>query len=179
MGRSYFVTLLACALAAALAGCTGAGGGNTSTGNAAAATPQAPAQPGADAVRAGVSEVKVTAGSSAEAVVTVNIAAGFHANSNDPGDKFLIPTRLEAKEAEGLKPGQPAYPAGVTKKFAFSESPLNVYEGSVQIRLPVAADARATKGRHTLVADLTVQPCSDTECYPPRKINAAIPVLVE
>ena len=52
-------------------------------------------------------------------------------------------------------------------------------EGEVRIRLPLSAEAGASKGRHAVSADLTVQPCDDRECFPPRKINAAVPVVVE
>lgn len=151
---------------------------NTAPANEARAGGQASA-PGADAVRASVSEVKLKAGGAGEAVVRLNIADGFHVNSNAPGDKFVIPTRLDAAPVAGIKAGAPVYPEGVRKKFPFSEQPLSVYEGEVAIRLPLSAEAGASKGRHTVSADLTVQPCDDRECFPPRKINAAVPVVVE
>ena len=164
-----------------LASCGGAGEGdrNAAPANAARTPEQAAAAPGADAVRASVSEVKLAAGGSGEAVVRLNIADGFHVNSNAPGDKFVIPTRLEAAPAAGIKAGAARYPEGVRKKFPFSEQPLSVYEGEVAIRLPLSAEAGASKGRHTVSADLTVQPCDDRECFPPRKVNAAVPVVVE
>lgn len=180
MGRLNFACLVLClAGLAAAAGCSQQAGNGAAVNAGAAPTPGASAQPGADAVRASVSEVRLAAGAAGEVVVSLNIGQGFHVNSNEPGDKFLIPTRLEVKTAAGFSPGAPVYPAGATKKFSFSETPLNVYEGTVQIRLPVRADASAPKGRHTLETSLTVQPCSDTECFQPRTINAAIPLLVE
>lgn len=165
---------------ALLASCGGAGEGNRNAAPAnEARTAERAATPGADAVRASVSEVKLKAGGAGEAVVRLNIAGGFHVNSNAPGDKFVIPTRLDAAPAAGIKAGAPVYPDGVKKKFPFSEQPLSVYEGEVAIRLPLSAEAGASKGRHTVGADLTVQPCDDRECFPPRKINAAVPVVVE
>lgn len=173
--------LYICCAAALLASCGGAGEGNQNAAPANAARTDAPtaAPQGADAVRASVSEVRLKAGGSGEAVVLLNIAAGFHVNSNAPGDKFVVPTRLVAAPAPGLKAGEAVYPAGVRKQFPFSDEPLSVYEGEVAIRLPLSAEAGAARGRHTVSADLTVQPCDDRECFPPRKINAAVPVVVE
>jgi thiol:disulfide interchange protein DsbD len=167
--------------AALLASCGGAGEGNreAAPANVARKAESAAAAPGADAVRASVSEVKLKAGGSGEAVVRLNIAGGFHVNSNAPGDKYVVPTRIEAAPGAGLKAGAAVYPAGVRKQFPFSEEPLSVYEGEVAIRLPLSAEAGAAKGRHTVSADITVQPCDDRECFPPRKINAAVPVVVE
>jgi DsbC/DsbD-like thiol-disulfide interchange protein len=163
-----------------LASCGGAGEGNRNAApaNAARTAEQAAAQ-GADAVRASVSEVKLAAGGAGEVVVRLNIADGFHVNSNAPGDKFVIPTRLAATPAAGINAGTAVYPEGVKKKFPFSEQPLSVYEGEVAIRLPLSAEPGTSKGRHTVSADLTVQPCDDRECFPPRTINVAVPVVVE
>ena len=180
MFRRATFLLIYCALTL-LASCGGADevNRNAATSNEAQTNARAAAAPGADAVRASVSEVKLTAGGAGEAVVRLNIAGSFHVNSNAPGDKFVIPTRLEAAPAAGLKTGAPVYPEGVKKKFPFSEQPLSVYEGEVAIRMPLSAEAGASKGRHTVSADLTVQPCDDRECFPPRKINVAVPVVVE
>lgn len=133
----------------------------------------------AGAVRVSVSEATVKAGGSGEAVVRLNVADGFHVNANPASDKYLIATSVEAKPGEGLKVGVPAYPAGVTRQFGFSRTPLAVYEGEVSIRLPLSAEAGAAKGRRSLDASVTVQPCDEKECFQPRTINAAIPVVVE
>lgn len=134
--------------------------------------------PGADAVRVSAEGAELKPGGSGEATVRLRIAEGFHVNANPPSDKFLIATAVEASPAEGITPGAPAYPPGVTKKYAFSDKPLNVYDGEVSIRLPLSADAGAAKGGRTLRASVTVQPCSDTECFPPRTIEVTIPVAV-
>jgi hypothetical protein len=179
MLRRLLQLSLCCAFAT-LAACGGLGEDNRSAAPANAAQTGAGGAPRADVVRASVSELRLPAGGSAEAVVRLNIADGFHVNSNAPGDKFVIPTRLDAAAPPaGLKAGAALYPPGVTKKFAFSEQPLSVYEGEVPVRLPLSAEAGATKGRHTVNVNLTVQPCDDRECFPPRTINAAIPVVVE
>jgi hypothetical protein len=182
-------TLLALALCAPLLyGACGGGrpdASNNATANTsvnASTTPAASAQaspkPKMQEVIASVDEVKLDAGGSGEATITLDIAEGYHVHSNPASDKFYIATEVKAEPQEGLTPGKPTYPKPVTHRFEFSDKPLSVYEGRAVIRLPLRADKTASKGRHTLSANIRVQPCNDQTCLPPRDINAAIPVVV-
>jgi hypothetical protein len=149
-----------------------------------AASPSATAQaapspaPAAQPVTASVGEVRLDAGGAGEASVRLDIAQGFHTHANPAADKFYIPTELRAEPQEGITPGKPVYPAGVSRKLDFADKPLSLYEGSVQIKLPLRADKDAVKGRHTLHAKLRVQHCNDTQCFPPVNIDAPIPVTI-
>ena len=148
--------------------------------NTGGATIDADKQPGDDVVRASATEARVVTGAEGEAVVIINVAEGFHVNANPASDKYLIATEVTITQpAEGITVGAPVYPAGETKKFDFSEKPLSVYEGAVTIRLPLKADARASKGPRTLGARVTAQPCNDTMCFDRRTINADIPLVIE
>jgi hypothetical protein len=181
-------TLLALSLCAplALAACGGgSGASNTTTANANAGTTSAtPAsaqpspKPKPQEVVATVDEVKLDAGGKGEAVITLDIAEGYHVHSNPASDKFYHATEVKAQPQEGLTPGKPAYPKAVTHQFGFSDKPLSVYEGRAVIRLPLSADKTVAKGRHTFNATVHVQPCDDQVCLPPRDINAPIPVVV-
>ncbi len=139
---------------------------------------QASAKPPADIVRASASEIKVRAGGSAEATVQITIANGYHVNANPATHSFLIPTKLDVTAENGISTGEPVYPAPLTKKFAFDEKPLAVYEGATTIKLPVTASATAPKGAHTLRAKIRVQPCNDDACFPPRTVETSIPVRI-
>src|SRR6185369_16753386 len=48
-------------------------------------------------------------GARATLIVHVEIAPGWHINSDAPLDEFLVPTRVDAK-AEGWEFGKPGYP---------------------------------------------------------------------
>jgi hypothetical protein len=177
-------TLLSLALCAplALAACGGgADSSNTTTANA-GTTPAASAQPSpkpkAQEVVATVDEVKLDAGGKGDAVITLDIAEGYHVHSNPASEKFYHATEVKAAPQEGLTPGKPAYPKAATHKFGFSDKPLSVYEGRAVITLPLSADKTAAKGRHTFNATIHVQPCNDEVCLPPRDISAPIPVVV-
>jgi hypothetical protein len=135
--------------------------------------------PPADVVRAEASNVDIKAGGSAEASVKLTIADGYHINANPPSFSYLIATALQFKESYEVTPGQPVYPASVTRKFAFSKDPLAVYEGEATIKVPLQADARAPKGAQTLGVRVRVQPCDEEACYPPRNIETSIPVTIK
>ena len=181
--RATLLTLALCA-ALALAACGGGGeSSNATTANANAAATPAPAataqpSPKKQEVVATVDEVKLDAGGKGEAVITLDIAAGYHVHSNPASDKFYHATEVKASPQGGLTPGKPVYPKAETHKFGFSDKPLSVYQGRAVIRLPLSADKTAAKGRHTFNATVHVQPCDDQVCLPPRDINAPIPVVV-
>src|SRR5215212_450317 len=178
--KNLLLSLLLCA-PLAFASC---GGGETNANGVAATTPspaataQAAPSPRNKEVTATVEEVKLDAGGAAEASVRLDIAQGFHTHANPATDKFYIPTELRAEPQEGITPGKPVYPPGVSRKLGFAEKPLSLYEGSVVIKLPLSADKDAAKGRHTFRAKLRVQHCNDEACFPPRDIDAPIPVTV-
>lgn len=142
------------------------------TGATATPTPQA------QVVTATVEEVKLTAGGAGEATVRLDIAPGYHVNANPASDKFYLATELRAEPLAGVTVGKPVYPPGVPRKLGFAPKPLSLYEGSVQIKLPLRADTGAAKGRHTLRAKIRVQPCNDEACQQPREIDAPIPVTI-
>jgi hypothetical protein len=170
----------------ALGACDG-GGQTNSNGVASSTTAPTPAAtapaaatptPQQQVVTATVEEAKLDAGGAGEATVRLDIAAGYHVNANPASDKFYVATELTAEPQEGVTPGRPVYPDGMSRKLGFAEKPLSVYEGSVRIKLPLRADKGAAKGRHTLRAKIRVQPCNDEACLQPREIDAPIPVTV-
>ncbi|HEX8149622.1 MAG TPA: protein-disulfide reductase DsbD domain-containing protein [Pyrinomonadaceae bacterium] len=182
--QNLLPSLLICA-PLAFASC---GGGGTNANGVAGATPApspaatAQAAPGparqAQPVTATVEEVRLDAGGAGEASVRLDIAQGYHTHANPAADKFYIATELRAEPQEGITPGKPVYPPGAQRKLGFAEKPLSLYEGNVVIKLPLRADKGAAKGRHTLRAKLRVQHCNDEACFPPRDIDAPIPVTV-
>lgn len=131
------------------------------------------------AVSAHAAEVSVPRGGTAEATVQVVVASGYHVNANPPSFPYLRPTELRITPADGIRTGAPIYPAAESKKFAFAERPIAVYEGTATIRLPVRASADAPTGAHRLNATVQVQPCNDQACFPTRILETTLPVLVQ
>jgi len=126
----------------------------------------------ADVVRPGGSGAALPAGAQAELPISISVEPGYHINANPATFDYLIATELTADKSEGLTFGKPIYPAAVSKTFKFADQPLAVYEGQVQIKLPVQAAPTAAKGNHTLSLHLRVQACDEEKCFPP----ATLPV---
>jgi uncharacterized protein YcnI len=121
--------------------------------------------------RAFVSLEPVPRGKEFQIAVVADIAKGFHMNSHKPTDSYLIPTTLTPEVSKGFDVKGALYPSGKLEKFAFSpDKPLDVYTGSVVIKLRVAAAADAPLGPTTLTMSLRYQACNDTTCLPPVKI---------
>lgn len=109
--------------------------------------------------------------------VVLKIRPGFHVNAREVLEAYLIPTDLSAEPHLGFRAGSPRYPAGVLRKLPFSDSPLNVYEGSVTLRMNLEALTSAPLGPQTLTLKLRYQACSDNMCLPP--VTLPIEVNVE
>lgn len=92
--------------------------------------------------------------------VYIDIAPGWHINSNQPYQDYLIPTILSANDGT-LK--TVAYPEPIDRLLGFERSRLSLYEGSVVLR------AHASEpGVRQLQTRL--QACSDSVCLPPETL---------
>ncbi len=115
----------------------------------------------------------VKRGGSVTGTILISIPKGIHVNSNRPRSEYLIPTSVKF-DATGASVSGIVYPPGKDKRFAFSEEPLNVYEGKVRIRFRLTVPA-SRKGRTVRVrASVTFQPCTDEVCYPPRTTSVVL-----
>jgi len=92
------------------------------------------------------------------------LAEGWHANSHRPSEEYLIPTSVRLEPSAGVAFGDPVYPEGVMRKFAFAEKPLSVYEKSFVITVPVSWSGGAAP---TLSGAVDYQACNDRQCNPP------------
>ena len=70
------------------------------------------------------------------------------------------------------------YPKGKLETFTFSKKPLNVYQGTVILRLPVDALATAPLGEQHIPLKLRYQACSTELCLQPTTLplDAAVKV---
>lgn len=114
-----------------------------------------------------------------QAAVVVEIARGFHMNSHQPSESYLIPTTLAAEIPAGIKLLATIYPPGKLEKFAFSPTkPLDVYTGSVTLRLRLALASDAPVGPMTIPAKLRYQACNDVACLRPVTVPVNIQLKV-
>ncbi len=132
-----------------------------------------------DVVKATPQETTIAPGQSGVVPVRLQIKNGYHVNANPPSQSYLKPTEIELKPAEGISVEFITYPDPLIKTFAFSETPLKVYEGETELKLHLKADKRATAGKHNLSATLRVQACDDKVCYAPGAMDLTVPVNVK
>ena len=96
-------------------------------------------------------------------------------NSHKPSDVYLIPTTLTPQLPAGIQLVETIYPEGRSEKFLFSpDKPLNVYTGSVTLRLRLSADAKAALGATSLPVTLRYQACNDAACLPPVRVPVQV-----
>ena len=117
-----------------------------------------------------VSIAPVPRGATSEIAVVAEIMDGFHINSNRPLEEYLIPTALEPQLPAGLRVVATEFPQAKELKFEFSEKPLAVWEGTIQIRMKLRVVPDAPLGALKLPLTLRYQACNDVACLPPVKL---------
>jgi hypothetical protein len=109
--------------------------------------------------------------------VVLKIRPGFHINAREKSAEYLIATDLRT-EAAGFKTGDVAYPKGELRTFSFSKKPLNVYQDTVTLRMPLTALAAAPTGAQQIPLKLRYQACSTEICLPPVTVDLQASVNV-
>ena len=117
-------------------------------------------------------------GGSFQIAVVMNIRPGFHVNAREKSEEYLIATDLKAQLPSGFTSSEVVYPKGKLETFTFSKKPLNVYQGTVILRLPVNALATAPLGEQHIPLKLRYQACSESVCLPPvrQDVDAAFTI---
>jgi DsbC/DsbD-like thiol-disulfide interchange protein len=118
-------------------------------------------------------------GASFQIAVVMKIRPGFHVNAREKSEEYLIATDLKAELPAGFSSGEVAYPKGKLENFSFSKKPLNVYQDTVVLRMPVTALANAPLGEQHIPLKLRYQACNTEICLPPvtLTLDAAINVV--
>ncbi|MDO8588821.1 MAG: cytochrome c biogenesis protein CcdA [Armatimonadota bacterium] len=146
---------------------------------ATASSARAQMAPSSDLVKitAALSVDKLAAGSKFKAAVVAEVRPGLHVNAPS-SDTAVIPPVLSISAGPGVKLGRPEFPPPVKKKFAFTETPIPVYEGRFKIIVPGEVAKNAKVGPRTLRVSLTYQACDDNACYPPGEAATRISTRV-
>ena len=112
-----------------------------------------------------------------DGTVSVFIPAGLHVNSNKPSSQYAIATTVKLN-APGIKLGTVSYPRGTNRKFEFTETPINVYEGTVKFPFTVTVPANFTGDSIHVRATVKYQACTNEVCYPPKSKEITITAKV-
>ncbi len=119
----------------------------------------------------------VTKGKAARGSVVLRIPGGLHVNSSRPGNRYQIPTSVRLS-ATGARVSGPAYPRGVNRKFQFSDTVINVYEGTVRVPFTVTVPAGFRGNTVSVRAVVRYQACTDEVCYAPRSTEITMTARV-
>lgn len=117
-------------------------------------------------------------GSTFQAAVVLDIPGDLHVNSNRPGQKFLIPTTVKVSAPQGFRVTPVTYPRAATRRFRFSDQPLNVYEGRAVIRFNVSVPAGHPLGVETVRVNVRFQSCNEEACFPPATRDLALRIAI-
>ena len=109
----------------------------------------------------------VNKGKAAQGSIVLSIPGGLHVNSSRPENRYQIPTSVRLSAA-GARVSGPTYPRGTNRKFQFSDTVINVYEGTVRFPFTVTVPAGFRGNTVTVRAVVKYQACTDEVCYAPR-----------
>lgn len=177
----YFTLNLVLIVGLSLACNRGNGGGISSGAGGSPRVSVTPAEVSSSAqvVTINPSPTVIAKGGSADADINLTVSAGYHINANPATHPYLIATEIKPGGLEGITTDKPIYPASKKQKFEFAEDPLDVYEGAVDIKLPLKASSTAATGERSLPIAVRVQACDTEKCFPPATVNARIPITVQ
>jgi hypothetical protein len=128
----------------------------------------------ADIVTVTAEKLVLKAGDIKNLKIGIRIKEGFHIQANKLKDESLIPTTLMIDTTEGLLPGKSIYPTAKKYKLEGADSLLDVYDGKVEILVPVRAAIEIRPGVHHFNAVLRYQACDAKRCFFPRSLELTI-----
>ena len=127
-------------------------------------------------VTAKTSKITVTPGEPFEVEVTIAIAEGWHINSRRPTVDFLVPTAVGLREGGPFQLGEVEYPDDTMIELAGDQ--MAVYEGTMELVVPVTVLDGAHPGPGTLGIVVQFQACDNQMCQAPDRVDVELPVVV-
>lgn len=116
--------------------------------------------------------------------VRFELAPGFHIYA-EPLPEGFFPTTVSIEPVDGLTLGEPAYPPTKIKNFEALEVQLPIYEGVVDVSVPITANAKILNWTlrdkpESIDVNVTInyQTCSESICYLPKSetVTMTIPL---
>ncbi len=120
----------------------------------------------------------VKRGGSVKGTIVLDIPGGLHVNSSRPSGENLIATSVSIS-ARGAKIGGITYPRGKNRTFSFSETALNVYEGSAAFRFNLSVPANFKGNVVKIRAVVKYQACTNEVCYAPKSKEITLTAAVQ
>jgi uncharacterized protein YyaL (SSP411 family) len=121
---------------------------------------------------------RLPAGGTCRIVVFLEIAEGWHINTNPAQPENLIPTKFTIESKAGTELRDVQYPAGRKLEVDGIDEPLIVYEQRAAIRGMLVAPQAAETAADEIELRIRYQPCDDRQCLAPRtlKLTGRVPL---
>jgi len=104
--------------------------------------------------------------------VRLDVDKGWHINANPASLDFLTPTGVSLSIDGGPASTEPVYPEATTLEVPLGDGAIDVYRGSVPIRLPDLPKASAWR---EATVQVSVQACNDKgRCLAPATITETV-----
>jgi len=129
-------------------------------------------------VEAILSADKIQSGQTAQIAIMLKINEGWHVNSHKPTFDYLIGTRFELQQVEGIIVTDVQYPDGKLVPLSFADQPIDVYEGTTILFASIKLSDKMAPGSDTLKGSVTVQACNNQLCLAPSTMELSIPVEI-
>jgi len=108
-----------------------------------------------------------------------HVASGYHINSNQPSEEFMIPTALRVGATTDIVIGKISYPPGQNVAFDFApDQKLSVYSGNFTLGVTVRPLHTVLPGKYAMRGSLKYQACDNRACYPPKQLPVEFEVKV-
>lgn len=124
-----------------------------------------------------VPSIEIRPGESAWLELTLEVAAEYHIQANEPAGEFLVPLEIVI-EPGVVQAGPPIYPEPELVWIEGQEDPWRVFRGEVTVRIPVEMPADASSGISVLRGVVRYQACSDRLCLAPEQQSFCAKILV-
>ncbi len=128
--------------------------------------------------RAVISTNAAHADSPVKLAVLAQVAAGYHINAHKPSQDYLIPTEVKVDASDQFTVKSLVYPKGVPQKFAFSDTPLSVYEGNVAVGAILQTAKAVAPGTYMVKGKFAYQACNDHACLPPASVPLSVTIRI-
>ncbi len=112
--------------------------------------------------------------------IEITIPSPYHINSNHPLQDYLIPTSVELAPQIGVSFGKVTFPPAPVKKLAVSDTPMAVFEGTINVTAEVLPASNLTAKEITIAGRVRYQACDDRMCLPPvwQPFSLTVPLQV-
>ncbi len=119
----------------------------------------------------------VRPGATFELVVSFEIQQGYHIYSPKPQEDS-VPTQVALLPQEGFSAGAAVFPPPESHDFPAMGGKYDVYEGRIEVRLPITADPKATAGTRALAVQVDYLACTKDSCLQTEKKTLTATVIV-